>query len=75
MESAVVVHGTYANNTFVPDKPMPELQGRAELIVYAECSTPAKVSIFDLMGKAPVLRSGEDIDTQLEEERNAWDAP
>jgi hypothetical protein len=32
-------------------------------------------SIFDLFGKAPVLRSGEDIAAQLREERDAWGEP
>jgi len=32
----------------------------------------APVSVFDLFGKAPVLRSGEDIAKQIEEERAAW---
>jgi hypothetical protein len=29
-------------------------------------------SIFDLIGKAPVLRSGEDIAKQVAEERDSW---
>lgn len=29
-------------------------------------------SIFDLFGKAPNLRSAEDITTQVQEERDAW---
>lgn len=30
------------------------------------------VSVFDFFGKAPQLRSAEDIDAQLREERDAW---
>lgn len=30
-------------------------------------------SIFDLFGKAPVLRTKEDIEIQIEIERKAWD--
>jgi hypothetical protein len=76
MESALVIHGTFANKTFVPDKPVPEVQGRADLIVYPEsAAVSAKVSVFELCGKAPVLRLGEDIDAQVEEERRAWDDP
>lgn len=33
-------------------------------------SLPA--SIFDLFGKAPTLRTAEDIAKQLEDERDAW---
>ena len=37
--------------------------------------TPSAPSIFDLIGKAPRLRSGEDIARQLREERDAWGEP
>jgi hypothetical protein len=74
MESALVIHGIFANQTFVPDKPVPEVRGRADLIVYPESAAgPASLSVFELCGKAAVLRSGEDIDAQIEEERRAWD--
>jgi hypothetical protein len=36
---------------------------------------PAPVSVWDLFGKAPVLRSGEDIAKQIEEERASWGEP
>lgn len=83
MDSITVIHGKFANNLFVPDDSPPPVQGRAELLVYEEqAGTPTdaesenkgtRVSIFDLLGKAAVLRSGEDIDAQLEAERQAWD--
>jgi hypothetical protein len=34
--------------------------------------TPAPSSVFDLFGKAPKLRTAEDIARQIEEERQAW---
>jgi len=83
MDSITVIHGTYADDHFVPDVPAPRVRGRAELIVYPESppapatgttsSARSAVSIFDLLGKAAILRSGEDIDAQLEMERRAWD--
>ena len=82
MDGATVIHGKFANNLFVPDEPPPPVQGRAELIVYpdrvadssiSEPTTSTRISVFDLLGKAPVLRSGEEIDAQLEAERQAWD--
>ena len=82
MDGITVIHGTFANNHFVPDKPLPPVQGRAELIVFpdratnpsvAEPTDSIRASVFDLLGKAPVLRSGEEIDAQLELERKAWD--
>jgi hypothetical protein len=30
------------------------------------------LSVFDLFGKAPKLRTGEDISRQISEERDAW---
>jgi hypothetical protein len=35
-------------------------------------TTTTVVSVFDLLGKAPALRTGEDIAKQIEEERAAW---
>jgi len=59
----------------VSDEPMPDVEGLAELIVYPKCTSqedkPA-ISIFDLFGKADHLRSAEDIDAQIREEREAW---
>ena len=36
---------------------------------------PRSGSIFDLFGKADVLRTGDDIADQLREERDAWGEP
>jgi hypothetical protein len=75
MESLVVIRGEYVNKVFVPEGPLPEVEGPAELIVHAE--TPENVvskrsSIYDAFGKAPRLRSAEELDARLEEERTAW---
>jgi hypothetical protein len=40
----------------------------------AKPTTPPP-SIFDLFGKAPKLRSAEDIAAQVREERDAWGEP
>ena len=34
---------------------------------------PKGHSMSDFFGKAPTLRSGEDIDAQIAEERNSWE--
>jgi hypothetical protein len=71
METAVVIRGKLTNRAFVSDDPMPALEGPAELIVYAPSPAPTEADdalLFDLFGKAPQLRSGEDIDAQLREE-------
>jgi hypothetical protein len=75
MESAVIIRGTFVNKAFVPEEPLPDVEGRAELIVYAqspEGAAHARPSIYDVFGKAERLRSAEDLDAQLEEERAAW---
>ncbi len=78
MDSPVVIRGTFLNQVFIPDGPLPEIKGRAELIVYqqlADETADERPSIFDVFGKAPQLRSAEDIDAQLRAERDSWDDP
>jgi hypothetical protein len=72
----VIIRGTFSHQAFVPEGPLPEVEGRAELIVYTqtpENPAPQRSSICDVFGKAKQLRSAEDIDAQLEEERASWD--
>ena len=76
MSDAVVIRGRYVNRTFVPDEPLPAVEGMAELIVIPTKPPAAKTgSIFDHFGKAPVLRSREDIEAQIKEERDEWGEP
>jgi hypothetical protein len=78
MTQALVIRGHYANRTFIPSEPLPATEGEAELIVIPTAtSRPAvrSASIFDLFGKAPRLRSAEDIEAQIREERDAWAEP
>jgi hypothetical protein len=53
---------------------MPDVRGAAELIVFLRETPEAKGigSIFDLFGKAPQLRTAEDIDAQVRAEPDAW---
>ena len=75
MDAAIVIHGTISEKQFISDEPMPDVEGPAELIVYAKDAgkpiLPGK-SMFEFFGKAPQLRSAEDIDAQVREERDAW---
>jgi hypothetical protein len=78
MPQALVIRGHYANRTFIPAEPLPAIEGEAELIVIPkETARPAvpAASIFDLFGKAPHLRSAEDIEAQIREERDDWGEP
>jgi hypothetical protein len=72
MESPVVIRGTFANRAFVPEGPLPEAEGPAELIVYVQ-SAGQPPSIYDAFGKAKRPRTAEDLDAQLQHERASWD--
>jgi hypothetical protein len=71
MSVILVVRGRYSDRQFVPDGPLPEAEGRAELVI-----TPGEPvhrgSIADAFGKARVLRTGEDIAAQVRAERDDW---
>jgi hypothetical protein len=76
MDSPVIFRGTFTNQVFVPESPIPQIEGRAELIVYEqkpESNDEDDSSLFDLFGKAPQLRSAEELDAQLKAERDSWD--
>ncbi len=73
MSKVIVVHGRYADYTFLPEGQLPDVEGVAELVITQ--SAPAQVSMFDLFGKAARLRSAEDIAAQVQEERNEWGEP
>ena len=70
MDAAIVIHGTITAKQFISDEPMPDVEGPAELIVYPKNTSreeSSRVSIFDLFGKAPQLRSAADINVQVRE--------
>jgi hypothetical protein len=62
----------FINKAFVPEGPLPEAEGPAELIVYGQLQRGERPSIYDAFGKANHLRTAEDLDAQLDEERAAW---
>jgi hypothetical protein len=73
MSEPLVIRGRYKSQAFVPDEPMPQVEGTAELIVFPTVAAPKPPpSIFDLFGKAPHLRSAEEIDRQIREEHESW---
>jgi len=63
MSRTLVIHGRYVDRNFVPDGPLPEIEGEAELII-TPATSPTSRSIADAFGMAPVLRSGDDIMAQ-----------
>ena len=75
MDTPLVIRGHFSHQAFVPDQPFPDIEGPAELIVYppsASVVSSPGASVFDFFGKAPRLRSAEELDAQLREEREAW---
>jgi hypothetical protein len=71
MDQTLIVRGRYAGRTFIPDGPLPDAEGTAELVI---TPTPpqARGSIADAFGTAPVLRSEDDILAQVRVERDEW---
>lgn len=76
MDTPLVIRGKFTHQTFVPDGLLPEVEGPAELIVFVQptqAESGPSPSIFDSVGKAPILRTAEDIDAQIHAEKQAWD--
>lgn len=73
MDRAIVVRGRYRTGAFVPDGPLPDAEGTAELIIIPSAPVPPRTgSVADAFGSAPRLRTGEDIAAQIREERESW---
>lgn len=77
MDTALIIRGRFANKAFISNDPMPDVEGLAELIVYSKVPAHEErdESMFDFFGKARQLRSAADIDSQVQEERQAWNGP
>lgn len=71
MDKRLIVRGRYAGRRFIPDSPLPDAEGVAELVI---TPTPAQPfgSVADAFGAAPVPRSGDDILAQVRAERDEW---
>ena len=73
MNQPLIVPGRYADRVFVPDGPLPDAEGLAQLVI-TPASAPTEVprSVAEAFGTAPVLRAGDDILAQLRAERDEW---
>ena len=71
MEQTLTVRGRSVGRTFIPDGPLPDAEGTAELVITL---TPrhTRRSVADAFGRAPVLRSGDDILAQVRADRDEW---
>lgn len=66
--NTLVVRGRFGGGAFIPDGPLPDVVGAAELVITA--GEVAKTgSIWDAIGKVHPGRTGEDIAEQLREDR------
>lgn len=71
MAHTLTVRGRYVGRTFIPDDPLPDEEGTAELVI---TPIPPRVrgSVADAFGSASVLRSGDDILAQVRADRDEW---
>lgn len=71
MENPLIILGRYRGQTFIPDSPLPDAEGTAQLII-----TPTRPhtsgSIADAFGTASVLRTGDEILSQVRADRDEW---
>ncbi len=71
MEQTLTIRGRYVGRTFIPDGPLPDEDGTAELVI-TPTRPQARGSIADAFGRAAVPRSGDDILAQVRAERDEW---
>lgn len=71
MNQPLIIRGRYIDHTFIPDGPLPDAEGTAQLVITPTVPN-ASGSIADAFGTAPILRSGDDILTQVNSDREEW---
>lgn len=71
MDQTLIVPGRYSGRTFIPDDPLPDAEGAAELVI-TPAPAKARGSVADAFGTAPVRRSGTDILAQVRADRDEW---
>ena len=71
MDNTLIVRGRYTGRTFIPDSPLPHVEGMAQLII-TPTSSHSSGSVADAFGTAAVLRTGDDILAQVRAERDEW---
>jgi hypothetical protein len=71
MAQTLSIRGRYVGRTFIPDGPLPDAEGTAELVITP--SPPQTCgSVADAFGRAPVLRTGDEILPQVRADRDEW---
>ncbi len=72
MSQTRIIRGRYVGRTFIPDDPLPDIDGAAELVITPATLPQSGRSIADAFGTASILRSGEELLVQLQAERDEW---
>jgi hypothetical protein len=71
MVQRLIVHGRYVGRNFIPHSPLPDAEGAAELVITPDVRQSVG-SIEDAFGTASVLRSADEILTQVRADRDEW---
>jgi hypothetical protein len=71
MDQPLIIRGRYSDRTFIPDGPLPDAEGAAELVITPTAPSTGS-SIADAFGSASVLRSGDEILAQVRADRDEW---
>ena len=71
MNQTLVVPGRYVGRVFIPDGPLPDAEGPAQLVI-TTTSAQSGGSIAEAFGTAPLLRTGDEILSQTRTERDEW---
>ena len=71
MAQTLTIRGRYAGRTFIPDGPLPDTEGAAELVITPNPTQPLG-SVADAFGSAAVLRTADDILAQVRADRDEW---
>ena len=71
MCDTLIIRGHYTGRTFVPDGPLPDAEGVAELVITPSVHRPVG-SIADAFGTAKELRSATEILAKARADRDDW---
>jgi hypothetical protein len=71
MSQTLIIRGRYSGRAFIPDDPLPDAEGSAELVITPAQPRPS-ASIANAFGTASVLRSADDILAEVRAERDEW---
>ncbi len=72
MSDTLIIRGRYTDRTFIPDGPLPDAEGAAELVITPVGAPRTGGSVADAFGAAPILRTGDDILAEVRADRDEW---